>query len=235
MISTPTTPPLTRKDVGKTVIVMKALIFGDTHGDAFMLEILKRKAEQAETVFCLGDLTIFGEELNYMLTILDEFPAPVYLIHGNHETEDEMKQAVKKHTNITYVHKQQVKAGEFTIIGYGGDGFSKHDEEFETSFEKSSKELKEPHKTVVLLHGPPAETRLDIPFDNHHSGSESYREFIEAYEPLIVFSGHIHECEGEYDLIGETILHNPGPEGTLIDLGELSRNRTASKKNQNTQ
>ena len=76
--------------------MMKALVFGDTHGDVFVLELLKRKAEQADIVLCLGDLTIFGEELKYMLTILNEFPAPVYLIHGNHELEEDMEKFYEK-------------------------------------------------------------------------------------------------------------------------------------------
>ena len=211
---------------------MKALIFGDTHGDVFMLELLKRKAEQAEAVFCLGDLTIFGEELEYMLTIMDEFPAPVYLIHGNHETEEEMEHAARQHKNITYVHKRHVKANGFNIIGYGGDGFSRRDEEFEAVFKRIGEDISEPHKTIILLHGPPSETKLDIPFNNHHSGSESYREFIEEHSPLIALAGHIHECEGAFDTIGDTILHNPGPEGTLIDMTELSEERSKARNRQ---
>ncbi|MGM5481388.1 MAG: metallophosphoesterase family protein [Nanobdellota archaeon] len=204
---------------------MKALVFGDTHGDIFMLEILKRKAEQADVVFCLGDLTIFGEDLELMLAILNEFPVPVYLIHGNHEIEEEMEAAVKEYENLTYIHKQLTPLNEYELIGYGGDGFSRKDKMFEELAQEFKSNMTSAHKTIILLHGPPADTNLDIPFENHHSGSESYRQFLEETTPLAAFVGHIHECEGEFDMIGETIIHNPGPEGTLINLAELSTKR----------
>lgn len=205
---------------------MKALVFGDIHGDTFMLELLKKKAEQADVVFCLGDLTIFGEGLELMLQMVDEFPTPVYLIHGNHETEEEMQQTIQTYPNISYIHKKALNHDEYTIIGYGGDGFSRYDEEFEKMGRDMKEWLQTPHKTIMLLHGPPSDTKLDMPFEGHHGGNESYRAFIEENEPLIVFSGHIHECEGEHDTIGKTILHNPGPEGIIVDINELVEKRT---------
>ncbi|MGM5479893.1 MAG: metallophosphoesterase family protein [Nanobdellota archaeon] len=194
---------------------MKALIFGDTHGDIFALELLKEKAKKVDVVFCLGDITIFGEEYDLMMTILEEFNKPVYYIHGNHETIEETELLLQKHPSITFIHKKQIELQGYSIIGYGGDGFSIINEEFETFIENQPTPNK---KTIFLLHGPPANTTLDIPFEDHHSGSESYRKHIEQKQPLAVFAGHIHECEGAYDTIGKTTLHNPGIEGTIVDF-----------------
>lgn len=197
---------------------MKALVFGDVHGDVFALEALKRKAKDADVILCLGDLTIFGEGLPLLLEIVNEFPKPVLLIHGNHEIEEEMEEEVNRLENITFIHKKMIARNEHTIIGYGGDGFSRRDEEFEEQAEEWKSNVKDPDDTIVLLHGPPSNTKLDVPFEDHHSGSESYREFIEDLQPKIAFVGHIHECEGKTDRIGNTIIHNPGPEGTILDL-----------------
>ena len=44
-------------------------------------------------------------------------------------------------------------------------------------------------------------------------GSKTIREIIETFEPLICFTGHIHEAPG-IDEIGVTKIVNPGPLGT---------------------
>jgi len=43
-----------------------------------------------------------------------------------------------------------------------------------------------------------------------HIGSRSIRRFVEEKKPLAVFCGHVHESSG-IDLIGETLVANPGP------------------------
>ena len=62
---------------------------------------------------------------------------------------------------------------------------------------------------VLITHQPPRETRNDLARGGH-VGSHSIRCFIEQHQPLICFTGHIHEGVG-VDTIGETKIVNPGP------------------------
>jgi Icc-related predicted phosphoesterase len=50
----------------------------------------------------------------------------------------------------------------------------------------------------------------DLAGIGRHVGSESVRAFIETVQPLLCFTGHIHEGRG-MDSIGRTKVVNPGP------------------------
>lgn len=70
--------------------------------------------------------------------------------------------------------------------------------------------IKEPHKWIFLIHQPPLNTVADRLSADRHVGSKALREFIERVQPLIYFTGHIHEGKGK-DQIGRTVIVNPGP------------------------
>lgn len=205
---------------------MKILAFGDPHGNMLALQTVKQKAHEVDVVICLGDFTWFGEDLEEVLAFINTFPRKVIMIHGNHEQEEWVRQIAKQHRNIEFLHGEMTTHKDYTFIAYGGDGFSRYDKKFEQITEQLAKQVQTMNKTVLLLHGPPANTKLDIPFDNYHSGSHSYREFIEKHQPLLVLAGHVHECEKEHDMIGHATLFNPGPDGEILDLEVLHKQRT---------
>ena len=62
---------------------------------------------------------------------------------------------------------------------------------------------------VLVSHQPPYDTTADLASNGMHVGSRSVRAFIEEHEPLICFTGHIHEGVG-IDTIGPTKIVNPG-------------------------
>ena len=209
---------------------MKILVFGDNHGDLLSLLRLHDKAQEAEIAICLGDFTYFSEDLSPLLEIMNALPKKTYLTHGNHESEEEVRKQAKKHKNISFHHKEIISVGDYKIIFYGGGGFAHIDEEFEDFMASIKKEITDPAKTILILHAPPAQTKLDVPFRDYHSGTLSFREFIEEVQPLAAFSGHIHETFGKQDNIQKTRLYNPGPEGIVIDLARLHAKRTQKKK-----
>lgn len=81
-------------------------------------------------------------------------------------------------------------------------------------------------KTVYVFHAPPFQTRLDQLFDGRPIGSRAIRQFIERYQPLLTFHGHIHESpyrSGYYlDRIGETLCINPGQSGKKLHAVTLN-------------
>ena len=77
--------------------------------------------------------------------------------------------------------------------------------------------LSAPADTVYVLHSPPRDTACDVSSTRQHVGSRAIRAFIEARQPRLVLSGHIHESPrvsgGWRDAIGRTPVVNPGQFG----------------------
>lgn len=207
---------------------MKILAFGDTHGEEMFLEALHDKAQKVDLIICLGDHTIFGADEELMLFEINELNKPILLIHGNHEFPTQTQQLCKAFSNITYMHKKCKTIQDYSFIMYGGDGFSTTDKEFETFVAKAKNKCKNNTKTILITHGPPSNTTIDVPFEDHHSGNESYRIFIEEFQPLLSLAGHIHEGEHLQDTIEQTLVLNPGPDGEIIDLDKLHTERKKS-------
>ena len=75
-----------------------------------------------------------------------------------------------------------------------------------------------PAETLFVLHSPPRDTLCDVMAGGHHVGSRAIRGFVEAHQPPLVLSGHIHESprvSGAWrDQVGRTIVVNPGQFGS---------------------
>ena len=72
--------------------------------------------------------------------------------------------------------------------------------------------------TVFVLHSPPRDTTCDVIASRQHVGSRAIRAFVEARQPRLVLSGHIHESprvSGAWrDRVGATPVVNPGQFGS---------------------
>jgi Icc-related predicted phosphoesterase len=77
--------------------------------------------------------------------------------------------------------------------------------------------LSVPAGTIYALHSPPRDTACDVIATRQHVGSRAIRAFIEARQPKLVLSGHIHESprvSGAWrDQLGRTPVVNPGQFG----------------------
>jgi len=75
----------------------------------------------------------------------------------------------------------------------------------------------DPSRTVYVTHSPPRDTACDVIATRQHVGSRAIRAFIEARQPRLVLSGHIHESprvSGAWrDVVGHTPVVNPGQFG----------------------
>jgi uncharacterized protein len=206
------------------IVTMKLLAFTDIHGSTKALKDLMKKAKKADVILGCGDYTIFGNHLNYFLMELNHLDKPVIIVHGNHESEEETHKAVSLFKNIRFIHRKHTVEQGALFFGYGGGGFSMIDPQFERHAEEFRKELKNVRekdksiqKTVVVLHGPPYNTKQDR-IMNGHCGNKSYRKFIIEEKPDYVFCGHIHENSGTKDKLGKTVIINPGPKGKIVGI-----------------
>jgi Icc-related predicted phosphoesterase len=195
---------------------MRILAFTDLHESKKGLEKLKEKAKDADLLVCAGDISIFAHSLNRMLAEINAFNKPTLIIHGNHESEEEMREHTVKHDNIIYLHKEIMETQGFMFVCYGGGGFSHTDRSFEMFADQFKNKFK--GKNLILVtHAPPYSTKLDR-IGTSSAGNKSIRKFIESYSPVLSISGHLHENSGKDDKIGNTLLVNPGPFGKLIRI-----------------
>lgn len=197
---------------------MNILFFADLHADMDVLSNLKTKAKDADKVVCAGDFSVMESHFDEVLEQMNSFGKEVLIIHGNHEDEDRLKNACKNYDNITFLHKGVVHQGDYVFLGYGGDGFSTNDPEFEHVANKFFKPESEGKKRIIMVtHGPPHGTKLDK-IGGSFRGNKSYRKFINDVKPHLVISGHLHETAGKSQRIGRTLFINPGKDGVFVNI-----------------
>ncbi len=203
---------------------MKILAFTDLHAGvtAYKKIVDKIKKEKPDYVFCLGDFTIFEQNIDPVLRKISELKKPVYLIHGNHETDVIVKKLCKRYPNVKFVHRTLNKLGDYTLIAHGGGGFYGQgklagDKDFEKFVRENKTKLH--GKLILITHAPPGYTKLDyLEWLDDHAGCASYAAFIKQYQPVLALSGHLHENFGVKYKAGKTIICNPGPEGMVFTL-----------------
>jgi len=197
---------------------MNLLVFSDLHGSMKTLKGIVSKSKSADLVLCLGDLTIFEQNLKGLLAELGRIEKPVLLIPGNHEHGPTLEKLSKAYGNMVYMDKKIFENDQVLIYGIEGNGFSIKDKHFENVSKKFLPLIKASKKKFILMtHAPPHGTTLDKLQDGH-CGNKSIRAFIKKTRPVYAFSGHIHENSGNKDKIGDTIVLNAGPKGTIIKV-----------------
>lgn len=98
---------------------------------------------------------------------------------------------------------------------------------------KTLPEPKDIHKTIYVIHCPPARCKLDVCADGREVGSRSIYDFILLHQPLLTLHGHIHESPRMTNTwkhkIGSTIAVQPGQLKELtyvtVDLDTMDINR----------
>ena len=200
---------------------MKLLVFSDIHNDRKALD--KLMAIDADMYVCAGDLVSWRRELSGMAELLKPRASKMYMLPGNHESESDIA-GVCDQFGFQNLHGKSIQAAGVHIAGLGYSNPTP----FNTPGEYSETQIAErltpfaPLKPLVLIcHCPPKDTDLDGLKPGAHFGSTAIREFIDAYEPVRFFCGHIHECEGRHVMLGRTRGANVGKRGYLLDLTTL--------------
>lgn len=197
---------------------MKILAFADTHGNHTAFKKLKRKAEKVDIIVCAGDLTMFSHNMFYFMQQLDSLGKPVFIIHGNHEADAEMRALAKLLTNIHVIHNLVYKIENYIFFGWGGGGFAIKDDRFEKAAEnKFRKYCTKDYKTILVTHAPPYGTKLDVVYFDH-VGNKSIFSFIYKHQPTIALCGHIHECAKRKDMIKKTEIVSGGADGMIVEI-----------------
>jgi Icc-related predicted phosphoesterase len=197
---------------------MKFLTFVDLHEDSKFLKKLVERIEKSDIDFvvCAGDLTVFSRSLRYVLKHLNDTGKKIYLIPGNHESDELFENVLLDYPNIINFNQQALRLGNYVFLGYGEGGFVTEDQDFRKLAREWYGKYKN-EKTILVTHGPPYGTKADF-VENRYVGNRDFRAFIERIEPKLAICGHIHENAGKVDSVGKTKIINPGWEGLVIEL-----------------
>ena len=196
---------------------MKILAFVDVHGSLTALDKIKKKAKNADVLVCAGDISVFEENIDFLMGRLDKIGKPVLMIHGNHEDSVFLRKICAGFKNIYFIHGKTWRKDDYLFIGYGGGGFSLTDPHFGKIGKRLIQKRKKGDKVILVTHAPPYKTRIDLIIDQH-CGNKTIRNFIVKYKPELAISGHLHECAGKEDKIGKTRGINPGPYAKMITV-----------------
>jgi Icc-related predicted phosphoesterase len=198
---------------------MRVLVFSDLHANQTATQQIAEQLKEVDYGFCLGDLSQWGQGLELTASLLD-VGTRLYILPGNHETDDEIAQICQRHSHFHLFHGKHITIGETTFMGLGG-GVEKGIGRFllsNTDAKQLLAQFQRLPNLVMCVHCPPYETAVDLTGGNQHIGSLPLRQFILDEQPQVVYSGHVHERSGETDTLGDTQLVSVGFQGLLLEI-----------------
>jgi Icc-related predicted phosphoesterase len=195
---------------------MIILAFSDLHGNINNIGNLTHEIKNADLLLLVGDITHFGNDrdVHNIIHELKGYIDNILAVPGNCDYP-EVNQYLM--TNGIGLHAQNIIKDGIAFIGIGGslpcpgktpNEFS--EEEFNDLLNQADSGIMGEIPKILFSHQPPYNTKNDRIANGNHVGSFSLRNYIERTQPLLCFTGHIHEGIG-IDHIKKTIIVNPGP------------------------
>jgi Icc-related predicted phosphoesterase len=187
----------------------------DIHGDLSIIKKMESLLAKADVTLLVGDITNFGREseIKQVLTSVIHSTQNIFAVSGNCDYPE--VDAFLSEQNINLHGKGEV----WNAIGFVGLGGSLvtpfqtpnelTEDEIEHYLANGYSQIPSNIPMILVSHQPPLKTKCDRISTGDHVGSNSVRNFIEKHQPLICFTGHIHESIG-VDKIGDTYIINPG-------------------------
>jgi Icc-related predicted phosphoesterase len=215
---------------------MNIMAFGDIHEYVHTLATLATPLRHTDLILVTGDITRWRGTATAakVLDAIGYYNTNILAQVGNTDNWDIHHYLNDLGINL---HGRGYRFGDLGIFGVGGSNATP----FYTPTEFSEAELadylmagyemiKEAPRKILIAHCPPYHTAVDRIYTGAHVGSTSVRQFIEAYQPDICISGHIHEAPGE-DRLGKTLLLNPGmlAQGGYVTVSHTPEALTAQR------
>ncbi len=202
---------------------MIILGLSDLHGKIDAIEKLQKQLKRADVVCLSGDITNFGgrTEVEKIMDLIGRHAACTLAVSGNCDFPEVDAWLDEKDINL---HAGVKSIDGIDFLGLGGSLTTPfntpneyNDSDFQSFLEQAKAGLQQDRPMVMVSHQPPVNTVCDRLSDGHHVGSPAIYQFIEQYQPMVCFTGHIHEAVGT-DRIGKTHIINPG----LLEKGHYA-------------
>jgi len=195
---------------------MKIIAIPDFHGSTKGINSIATELSNADVVLLAGDLTHFGNEKDAARIVEEvrQYANTIYAVPGNCDYAGVNQYLVEQGIGL---HGKGIVIDGVAFVGVGGSlpapggtPTEYSETELQEFMDRAIEDVPDDSQLILMAHQPPVDTKIDRITNGMHVGSKAVREFIEKHQPLICFSGHIHEGVG-IDSIGKTKLVNPGP------------------------
>ncbi|MFP4306452.1 MAG: metallophosphoesterase family protein [Desulfococcaceae bacterium] len=197
---------------------MKLLLFGDIHGDMDAIAAVVRQSRDADVAIGAGDFALFRQGLAATMAALSGIRIPTILVHGNHESLEELVRACGDWKEAHVLHGNSVEILGATFFGLGGATPVTPFPEWSVDVPEwaAARLLSEcPPGAILVSHSPPLGC-LDEIEGNRRIGSRAVRDFVVDRKPPLVVCGHIHETWARREYLAGVPVVNPGPAGRLL-------------------
>lgn len=195
---------------------MKIIALPDLHARTNALETMGDFLSSADLILLVGDITNAGGvlEANAVLQVVRKFNPNLLAVPGNwdHQEIDAFLSGQNINLNCRFLLMDQI-----AFIGVGASlpclvptPNEVSETDLERCLNRATAGLDPEIPKVLISHQPPYNTLTDLAQGKTHIGSKAIRAFIENTQPMLCFTGHIHESTG-IDRIGSTRIINPGP------------------------
>jgi Icc-related predicted phosphoesterase len=196
---------------------MKIIALTDLHGKTGIFRLISSQLKTADLVVLCGDITHFGrkKEISGIIGQLGDINPALFAVSGNCDYPEVEEYLVHEGMSLNATFREFMGyyfvglSGSLPCPGKTPNEYS--EEEYGIITENLHVPSDKP--LIMVSHQPPSDTLNDEVTPGYHVGSRAIRRFIDRHQPLICFTGHIHEGVG-IDHIGKTAVINPGPSGS---------------------
>ena len=193
---------------------MKIIALPDLHGMMPRhLQGFGAVISQADLVLLPGDITNNGNRDNIIqvITTISNYCKTLLAVPGNWGFDPIITYLNELNINLHATHKV---IDNIIFIGAGGclpwvGGNQYSEDDYRKILAEAIEDIPTNMPHILVSHQPPVNTLNDRTSRGKHVGSYAIREFIEKHQPLLCFTGHIHEGQG-IDTIGATKIVNAG-------------------------
>jgi Icc-related predicted phosphoesterase len=199
------------------LIRMDIVGLADIHGDVRAVRKVGPDLRSAHAVLLIGDITHFGraKEAAAIVDALAAFNPRILAVPGNCDHPEVSEYLAQR--GVSLDGRRMIVDG-VAFVGVGASlpcpgGATPNEigeQRFARALENAAGPLPAGVPMILVSHQPPYDTKADGVAGGRHVGSTSVRQFIRDRQPLLCFTGHIHEGRG-IDTIGVCQVINPGP------------------------
>lgn len=199
---------------------MKIIAFSDIHTDLHAVEKIRSLADDADVLVGAGDFANMRRGLAPVVDAIASINKLTVLVHGNAESEDELRAAAAQHDHLRVLHAGTVTIDNVTFLGLGGAiPETPFDDWSVDHAEKQARAWLEPHThaDILVSHSPP-KGHCDKDSAGKSLGSKSIAKWIRKHQPRYCLCGHIHASWQNWSDAGQTRVMNLGPMATKIEI-----------------
>jgi Icc-related predicted phosphoesterase len=216
---------------------MRIVSFGDIHMSLPTIARLAPALAAADLAILSGDLTNFGgrDDARDVLAAVRRHAHSVLAVCGNLDLREVIDLLDEEGISL---HGDARRFGDLGVFGCGGSNLTPFhtptelsDAEIAALLERAHARVADAPRRLMVCHAPPLDSTTDRLVNGQHVGSPAVRSFIEAHQPDVCITGHIHESAG-LDRIGRTTVVNAGAlrDGGYVVVTDTDHELTAELK-----